>query len=67
MTKKEWSSIRIGTKVCHNTFTIHGKEIYFLGTVVRFNSNGSQVLVEFNDGTNNWYGRLGLELFIPTP
>jgi hypothetical protein len=58
MTKSQWQSLRIGTRV---TMTLDNK--VYNGTIVRNNSNWSQVLVRWDDTlTEIWYGRLGIEL-----
>ena len=69
MTKSEWRNIKVGSKVVHKTWTIiEGKpvDIILSGSVIRINSNRSQVLVKW-DSTDNeiWYGRLGLEINKP--
>lgn len=71
MTKKQWSSIRIGTKVWkqHTDLKWVGQgvrslitqTVYLTGVVKRINSNHSQVLVDWGDN-EIWYGRLGIEL-----
>jgi len=76
MTKKEWSSLTIGSKVRTETLVFShelngvgqrklvSKQI--TGKVRRFNSNCSQVLVEWiEEPMDRWYGRLGLELVQP--
>jgi len=58
MTKTQWRSLRIGTKV---TMTRDGK--IYIGEIIRTNSNGSQMLVRWDGSlTEIWYGRLGIEL-----
>jgi len=73
MTKKQWDSVYVGTKVWmkHNTIeNVNGdvktKEIYLTGIVKRVNSNRSQVLVDWGDN-EIWYGRLGIELVDALP
>jgi len=71
MTKKEWYSVNVGTKVWmkHNTIewvdnVAKTKEVHLTGVVKRLNSNHSQVLIDWGD-SENWYGRLGIELVEP--
>lgn len=63
MTKKEWSNLRTGARVCMFWPQGDGSNKLYTGTVVRFNSNASQVLVKW-DGSDGvqWYGRLGIDL-----
>lgn len=65
MTKKEWSSLRIGTKVtCHTWDNKSKANKINTGSITRINSNCSQVYVKWDDiDFENWYGRLGIELF----
>ena len=71
MTKKEWYSLVVGSKVWkkHNDLEwtdgkCVSKEVYLYGSVIRLNSNRSQVLVIWDgrDSDGTWYGRLGIEL-----
>lgn len=58
MTKKEWTCFGKGQRV---TMQRDGKD--YFGTVIRINTNWSQVLVRWDETlTEIWYGRLGLEL-----
>jgi len=74
MTKKEWSSLRTGTRVYKKHTDLkwdeNGKctsfERYLTGVVKRTNSNHSQALVDWGDN-EIWYGRLGIELINPNP
>jgi hypothetical protein len=69
ITKKQWKdkwNSWPGTRVINKTWKpVDGKpvDVVLHGTVVRSNSNGSQVLVKFDDNNNfeSWYGRLGIE------
>ena len=68
MTKKEWYSLQIGTRVfteSNKLERVDGKvistKVILTGTIERINSNRSQVVVNWGDCTN-WYGRLGIEL-----
>lgn len=69
MTKKEWSSIRIGTAVYKKHTDLKWDEAgectsfehILVGVIKRINSNHSQVLVDWGDN-EIWYGRLGIEL-----
>jgi hypothetical protein len=58
MTKNQWRNLRVGARV---TMKITNK--VYNGTIIRINSNWSQVLVKW-DGTKDeiWYGRLGIEI-----
>ncbi len=65
MTKGQWRNLRIGANVTttYPDLTNIEKRIDYHGTVIRANSNGSQVLVRWdNTKTERWYGRLGIEL-----
>lgn len=70
MTKGQWKTLRIGSKVWkehnHLDFTDGGciaNTIILNGVIKRINSNFSQVLVKWDDSDfENWYGRLGIEL-----
>ena len=69
MTKKEWTTVRQGTKVYKKHTDLKWDEDgvcvtvekYLTGIVKRTNSNHSQVLVDWGDN-EIWYGRLGIEL-----
>jgi len=66
MTKKEWGSIRIGTRVQWKTWrTNHAvlEDVIHYGKVIRINSNGSQALIQFGGGGfERWFGRTGIEI-----
>ncbi len=58
MTKNQWRNLIVGSRV---TMQINNK--VYNGTIVRKNSNWSQVLVKWDDtGNEIWYGRLGIEI-----
>lgn len=58
MTKNQWRNLIVGSRV---TMKITNK--VYNGTVIRNNSNWSQVLVKWDDTKDEiWYGRLGIEI-----
>jgi len=68
MTKKQWKdkwNSWPGTRVTHKTWKIVDTkpvDVILHGVVVKSNSNGSQVLVKWDDSDyESWYGRLGIE------
>lgn len=70
MTKPQWNTIQPGTtRVQMKSWEIDRtvnppkpKDILLTGTVIRINSNWSQVLVHWDRGTEVWHGRTQLEL-----
>lgn len=69
MTKKEWSKLRVGTKVkteykdldrSQDQPTLVNKVSF--GEVIRMNFGCSQALIRFESGTEIWKGRLGIEV-----
>jgi hypothetical protein len=69
MTKSQWNSLRVGVNVKKHSWDIDRtvtpnvpKNVVFLGKIVRFNSNASQVLIEYESGSNVWEGRTTIEL-----
>jgi len=62
MTKNELQSLHIGDKVY---MTIPDIQTAFMvtlvGTVIRINFNGSQVLVKWKTGSEIWHGRTSIE------
>lgn len=61
MTKSEWNKSFKGTRVTMKTWK--PVDVILNGTIVRSNSNHSQVLVKWDETDNEiWYGRLGIEL-----
>lgn len=74
MTKNEWKTIRVGTKVTKTGYYGRNSDNTALtlktliGTVKRINSNCSQILVLWDDDNYDmWYGRTGVELVKPQP
>ncbi len=72
MTKKQWQSIKPGSRVWmkHTDLerqmdgNLMPKEIILRGEIIRVNSNHSQVIVKWDDKEPlMWYGRLSLELY----
>lgn len=69
MTKKEWSNLIVGQRVKKDSWTIDRsidppctKPITYYGSVYKMNSNHSQALIKYDNGTDNWEGRLGIEV-----
>lgn len=67
MTKKEWRNLKPGIRVSMTLSAIaETRAIYnkvYTGTIVKANSNWSQVFVKWDDEeTGMWYGRLGIEI-----
>lgn len=70
MTKAQWRKLIPGARVTKTLPDIdrtQGKPVFvnkvFNGTVIRANSNWSQVLVHWDDSRSElWYGRLGIEI-----
>lgn len=66
MTKGQWQNLKLGARVKTELPNLYGDgKVLYKGTVIRANSNWSQVLVRWDGdeaGNEIWYGRLGLEL-----
>lgn len=69
MTKSQWNNLTTDLKVKKNSWDLDRtvtpnvpKTVVFLGKIVRFNSNASQVLIEYEGGSNVWEGRTTIEL-----
>jgi hypothetical protein len=69
MTKKEWSSLRVGHTVYYKSLRLDRSGIKpelvshnLKGIVISFNSNSSQCKVKFENGVEIWKGRLGIEI-----
>ncbi len=72
MTKEQWKSIKVGSRVITTYhYFLNGCSIELCGTVKRLNYNKSKVLVRLdksnvwnNIGDENWYSRSGIEILI---
>jgi hypothetical protein len=69
MTKSQWNSLKVGVSVKSVSWDIDRtvtpnvpKTVVFFGKIVRFNSNASQALVEYEGDILTWEGRTGIEL-----